>query len=183
MPNAEDLVYCGSCHIKRPYHSFIGRLGAVRKSCAVCRDRSKQRYEQNCEIRHQYYIEHKLERLAYARKNPDYVIAQKIRNYKRNDNVANRPFSEEEYITPLWVEEHLISCDNRCEICQKELKITGYEGCDTEQFTVDRIDDSLAHLKTNCQITCLLCNLSKPKSKKTKIIIVPRKIDSPKIHV
>jgi hypothetical protein len=104
-----------------------------------------------------------LERLIYARKNPDYIISQKINNHKREDRLKGREFTEETYITPLWVAERLIRCDNRCEICQKELKIAGYEGSDTDQISVDRINNDLAHLVSNCQITCLHCNVSKKK--------------------
>jgi len=162
----ELLIYCLGCRCSAPAHSFINKSGKVVKSCLSCRERSKQKYRENCDNRKAYYIAHKVERLLYARKSHDYIIAQKILNYKRNDQIANRPYTEEDYITALWVAERLICCGNKCELCQKELKIAGYEGYDTDQFSVDRINNNLAHLKTNTRITCLHCNLAqKPKLK------------------
>ena len=33
-----------------------------------------------------------------------------------------------------------------------------YQAGDSRQFTVDRIDNNLGHIKTNIRLTCLECN-------------------------
>ena len=47
-----------------------------------------------------------------------------------------------------------------CHHCQNYLKLSGYIKGDPEQFSVDRIDDKLGHMKGYVVISCLRCNRS-----------------------
>ena len=60
-----------------------------------------------------------------------------------------------EYITVKWVLDTLKKVKT-CKYCKGCLDISG-QNC----FSVDRLDNKLAHVKTNCQIICLKCNVSK----------------------
>ena len=154
-------VKCNSCHVYRDQEAFLGINDRIVKSCKFCRDRSHANYNKNSGVVKQYYVDHKLEKLLYARSNPDYVIAQKINNYKREDRARGRVFTDDEYVTPEWVGGRLTECDNHCELCHKQLKIAGYASYDQDQFSIDRIHNRFAHIKSNCMITCLECNLKR----------------------
>ena len=60
-----------------------------------------------------------------------------------------------EYITIDWVLEKLKKTKT-CKYCKKHLDTSGQQS-----FSIDRIDNNLAHTENNCQIICLNCNVSK----------------------
>lgn len=59
------------------------------------------------------------------------------------------------FITANWVMNQLKDT-KMCKYCNKDLDISSVE-C----FSVDRIDNNLAHTEMNCQIICRHCNVSK----------------------
>ena len=78
---------------------------------------------------------------------PPSNVASRINGYKQQDTNSNRLWHEPSYITPNWIINRLAgSC-----IC----------GGDLTDWTVDRIDNRLAHTVDNCQILCRHCNCSK----------------------
>lgn len=112
-----------------------------------------------------YYEQNKDEILKkckqYVKSSLDIIIKHKIQGNKNSDDKYGRSYSEDEYITSDWVKDRLIKCTNNCELCGKGLKLTGYEFRDHDQFSIDRIDNKIAHIQSNCQITCWGCNLDK----------------------
>lgn len=102
---------------------------------------------------------------TYYKKNIDTIISQKISRYKGRDNQKNREYKEENYIDKDWVKEELIKNNCRCQRCKKELKTTGYTFRDGQQFSVDRIITELPHIKQNCQVVCLRCNMEREQKK------------------
>ena len=61
---------------------------------------------------------------------------------------------ESDYIDTDWVIEHM---KGDCCLCGEPMDVTG----DTECFSVDRVDNSIAHVKSNCQIVHRYCNIIK----------------------
>lgn len=97
----------------------------------------------------------------------DRIAKNKIHCYKMSDIKYARPFilgnspdGLPNYITLEWVKAELIKCANHCYHCGKQLKLTHYERCDPDQFSVDRIFNDMAHEPLNCVISCYKCNLT-----------------------
>jgi hypothetical protein len=79
-------------------------------------------------------------------------IADKlITGYKTQDIRAGRKFSEKKFVDADWVVEKLHKCHSCCPACGIEM---------IDCFSVDRIDNRLPHVKTNCRLMCLDCNKS-----------------------
>jgi hypothetical protein len=97
----------------------------------------------------------------YFKSSLDIILNQKIKNHIKADIKYNRHYNEDDYITIEYAKEMLIKCNNKCSLCNIELKLTNFEFQDKQQFSIDRIDNKLAHIKTNCQITCCHCNHKK----------------------
>jgi hypothetical protein len=126
----------------------------------------KQYYEDtkddNTEKRQSYRKEHREKQVEYMKKYSkstlDIIVSNKLTAHRSQDLKHNRQYKEEDYINSEWIKERLIKCSNRCEICQHELKLAGYEFRDPKQWSVDRIDNKIAHIMSNCHITCWNCN-------------------------
>ena len=88
----------------------------------------------------------------------DSILKNRISGHLASD--SNKSFDKEQYITAEWIKEKI----NKTKCCSgvnsKECnRLFDYN--DSESFSVDRINNELAHLKENCQIICVSCNKSK----------------------
>lgn len=83
-------------------------------------------------------------------------VKNKIKSYKTQDKKAKRNYKEHEYINYKWITDRLRRINYKCERCLIPLQPSK----DLYQWTVNRIDNSIAHTKINCEITCLSCNHS-----------------------
>jgi hypothetical protein len=82
-------------------------------------------------------------------------ITKMIQHHKQADIKADRLDNWGEYITPSYAYDTLMKTSN-CKYCLEPLDVMG-DNC----FSIDRIDNNLAHIKSNCQIICLNCNVTK----------------------
>ena len=84
------------------------------------------------------------------------TIRAMIGGAKRNDIRHNR------YDLPNLVDtdfvRHLIEDSETCCYCECILQYRLYQ---SNLGTLERIDNTLGHIKTNCKIACLTCNVSK----------------------
>lgn len=83
----------------------------------------------------------------------------KIENYKKQDKNANRIFNDDEFIDAEFVKELYAKCEMKCCSCCK----TPYEtfndnGMIKTNMSIDRIDNDLPHIKSNCRLLCIDCN-------------------------
>lgn len=120
-------------------------------------EKTKQYYEENKDK----MKECKKEWQQEQKNNLDLIINKKINRYKRSDDKYDRKYDEKIYITNKWVKNRLEECNYKCELCNKALKLTGYEARDLDQFSIDRICNKVSHMIHNCQITCWECNCKK----------------------
>jgi hypothetical protein len=86
----------------------------------------------------------------------------KVEGYKNQDKKKGREYNEEEYISNNWIFEQLEKHGIVCPYCNTQMNL----GLDddnnvTSNITVDRIDNSKAHIKTNCRLSCHQCNVTK----------------------
>jgi hypothetical protein len=87
------------------------------------------------------------------------AIERKIYGHMCADKRAGRTW-DGDYITvdgvfQLWFQQ---GC--KCALCDKGMQLAWRSG-DHEQASIDRIDNALAHIKSNCRLTCLQCNKRK----------------------
>jgi hypothetical protein len=86
-------------------------------------------------------------------------IAKKLRGYKSQDEKWNI-YSDYHFITQERVLEMLNECKYTCYYCQCTLK-QEYTARDPQQWTLDRMDNTMGHNKDNVLISCLSCNLKR----------------------
>jgi hypothetical protein len=86
-------------------------------------------------------------------------IAKKLRGYKAQDDKWEI-YSEYHFVTPEHVTTLLDACKYTCYYCQCALK-QEYTARDPQQWTLDRIDNTMGHNQGNVLISCLACNLKR----------------------
>jgi hypothetical protein len=89
----------------------------------------------------------------------DASILKKLKGYKAQDD-KYEIYSIKHFIKPHEVAEKLTECNYTCYYC-KELLKTEYSSRDMNQWTLDRIDNTMGHNTTNVLISCLGCNLKR----------------------
>ena len=95
--------------------------------------------------------------LEYTLEDQDTIIETKLKGYKRQDEEAGRSITND-FITLKDVKKLLYKQEYKCYICADKVLTDTWEDRCLYQFTLDRIDNSIAHVKTNCLIACYYCN-------------------------
>jgi len=181
----ETVRKCPRCEVELSLSFFDKkRSGVIKKTCRDCLNKAKKDYKKyydnNKDIKKEYEEKNKDKikkyREQYVKENKEYIserdkkyritnidriINGKLQLHKKEDKKYERTYNEEDYINTDWIKNTLITCDNTCSICHRGLKLTNYEYLSKEQFSVDRINNKIAHIQSNCQIICLECNLKK----------------------
>jgi hypothetical protein len=84
-------------------------------------------------------------------------IIAKIRGYKQQDVLKGRE-------TDLCL-EHVLSMmretELKCRYCLCDMLVKYETAREMRQWTVDRIDNDIGHVFTNCHLACLSCNLKR----------------------
>ena len=95
----------------------------------------------------------------------------KITNYKEQDKKAKREYKEDEFITEKWIQQQFEEHDGLiCKYCKQEMKLEVNEfNKVVSDVTVDRIDSKLPHIKSNCTMSCLSCNIRKNSARIEKM--------------
>jgi hypothetical protein len=96
-------------------------------------------------------------------------IEKKIQSYKNQDIKKNK-FTNDN-IKFEQVIEKLISSKLRCFYCKKPTYVLYNKVRDMEQWSLDRIDNDLAHTDNNVVICCLKCNLQRRIQDKEKFLL------------
>ena len=96
-----------------------------------------------------------------ARGDPAEVSAQQLRKVIQRRLVAyKRQDAAKELRFKLMV-DHILGLkeaqSERCAACSIEL-LWAYQPKDTQQFSVDRLDNTTGHIRDNTRLTCLECN-------------------------
>ena len=82
------------------------------------------------------------------------AIQKKLVAYKRQDQTKGLPGFNLKVDDVLRLRD---SQHNRCAACNIEL-LWAYQPKDTQQFSVDRLNNDKSHAKGNVRLTCLECN-------------------------
>lgn len=83
-------------------------------------------------------------------------LKQLIKGYKRQDEKKNRKWQENEYVTATWIEKEFQK-NKKCGHCKDEMTM---EKNSQVGISVNRRDNNLPHIKSNCYLTCVHCNVS-----------------------
>jgi len=157
---------CSSC--KKDY-----KLGDFKRGCSilktcincrVCHNLSKKRNmcihnKEKCSCRicgGSVFCPHDIQK-SKCKKCSDPVkitILNMIKNSKRSDKVKNR-FDELNYIDYSFVKNLVDNCNNQCYYCSCELQYINYAN---NLATIERLDNDIGHIKSNCVIACRYCN-------------------------
>lgn len=95
--------------------------------------------------------------LEYTQEEQDTIIETKIKGYKRQDEAAGRVITND-FIKVSDVKKLLYKQENKCYVCGDIVLMDAWEDMCLYQFTLDRIDNNISHVKTNCLIACYYCN-------------------------
>lgn len=87
-------------------------------------------------------------------------IETKIQGHRKNDRLKFPLQENTDFVTPTWVYDQLMENSN-CRLCFKEMQLHSWKYLSPDQFTLDRLDDTIGHLKSNIQIVCFGCNQQK----------------------
>ena len=123
--------------------------------------RQKKHYEEYkeeiLERQKEYYENNKeeiLEKCSIYRKSNG-AIKEKLSSSRESDVMYNREFNiDEEYVKELLENQNY-----KCSRCNINVKMEWTENKDLEQFSINRLDNKIGHIKGNCEITCWGCNL------------------------
>jgi hypothetical protein len=163
------MVKCSRCHDWHHPADFMSNDRNV-KSCKTCREKRKKSYEKHAKKRREYakeYHEKNAERLLKQTK--DYYKNQKllyplntkfkqmIHSSIKSDKNSNRPYDrsdyiDEEFLNFLWDQDQLCFY---CR-CQMTLEFT----INPNKVSIQRLDNDLPHIKTNCVLSCYSCNVN-----------------------
>ena len=85
-------------------------------------------------------------------------INQKICGYRSQD-IHKKLLSESEFVDIKKVVYLMIECKNLCFYCKQSVQVLYDHVREPMQWTLERINNSFGHNKTNVVIACLNCNL------------------------
>ena len=85
-------------------------------------------------------------------------ICNKISGYKSQD-VEKNLFNGPEFVDYKTVLQKMTECKNQCYYCKNLVHVLYEFVREPKQWTLERIDNKLGHVKTNVVIACLNCNL------------------------
>jgi hypothetical protein len=177
----DEIRKCARC--KCGYYDIdfgFNRLNKPYKTCNKCRlyyeenkeeiktkvrKYSRENKEKITENKKEYYRENKDEidkkNKLHRKSTLEILLKAKFKDHKREDKHYNRLYKDDEFVTIEYIKDLLIKCNNCCCLCFKQLKLTNFDFLDKDQFTIDRIDNTKAHIIGNVQIACLSCNVKK----------------------
>tara|TARA_R110000868_G_scaffold87702_1_gene245022 strand:- start:46 stop:645 length:600 start_codon:yes stop_codon:yes gene_type:complete len=119
--------------------------------------------------RQPYSIEKKEHQQQYdINRKLEYPLKVKIKNIirgsKESDKKNNRTYNEEDYITRVFLMSLYETQQGKCfyENCNCEMTLDFNKSCRTPtQISIQRLDNEIAHIKSNCVFSCFFCNVVK----------------------
>ena len=109
------------------------------KECGICEHNKRKRTCKECG-------------------NELHLTIQNIVKYSRAKDKKNNIYDENNFIDYDYVKNLIIESNDKCCYCEIQLQFIHY---DKDLATIERINNSLGHIKGNCLIACKLCNCAK----------------------
>ena len=84
-------------------------------------------------------------------------LAEKIISHKEEDNKKGFIWKDEDYVNEKWFRDMVFRQRYCCKNCNNAI-ILDYGFGDDLQYSIDRMDNDLPHIMSNCNIVCYNCN-------------------------
>ena len=151
-------ITCSHCNVEKDDEFFKDGNDYVKfKMCSLCRD--KNRIIQMCE-------HGKFKSCCYDCIHPAKLRLRKICvSTKQSDKIYNR-YDSVNHIDYEHLKELLFESMYKCAHCKGQMQLSTFND---NLCTIDRLDDSIGHIKGNCVLACRKCNYTKPKKKNIPI--------------
>ncbi len=109
------------------------------------------------------FLHDEKENQFYTQLSIEQYLRSKIRGYYRQDQNAGRIIDDDEqYIDYEWMMKKLEKSDYNCYYCKCCFEFNiNKEDQITSNISFDRVDSKKSHIKSNCVVSCVLCNTSK----------------------
>lgn len=88
------------------------------------------------------------------------AITKKLHGYKQQDS-KHMIYSKHHFIPIDTTVQRLVESKLKCLYCEQKLMLFYKESKQDNQWTLDRIDNSMGHNSNNVVISCLECNLKR----------------------
>jgi hypothetical protein len=85
-------------------------------------------------------------------------FTQKWRGYRQQDQDKGW-YLPDQLVTVDEIHQLLCDCHTLCFYCRQPMKVLYEQVRDPMQWTLERIDNSMGHIRGNVQIACLQCNV------------------------
>ncbi len=86
-----------------------------------------------------------------------------VNHSRKADKKSNREYAVDEYVTKAYLESIRRQQENMCCYCGIEMQ--NVNRMLPDGATVQRLDNTLAHVKTNCVLACHQCNVRRSESR------------------
>tara|TARA_R110000796_G_scaffold4086_3_gene15579 strand:+ start:2663 stop:3310 length:648 start_codon:yes stop_codon:yes gene_type:complete len=165
--NLEEIQYirCCRCRVKKTIDLFKVRAntGVRIKSCiSCCNNRKKckcnKRYDHCKECNPTIFCEHNRER--YSCKKCSDPIKLSVSAWISNSRCAdkkNNKYDADHFIDTDFC-EGLIEDYTLCYYCEIPMQLVNF---DSNLATIERLDNKIGHIKSNCVLACRTCNYGK----------------------
>ena len=174
MSNLRD-IRCPRCKCYRKQEDFISKERVV-KSCVKCREVQKKYADKNRGKEKEYRNDNadKLKHLYQAnrdkqkKENPLHIkVKYMVCDSKRNDKNRNRTYEENDYITRSFLKEMWVKQNGVCyyKDCECKLLLEFNKDCrNPNQISIQRLDNNIAHIQSNCVLSCFNCNVKRKET-------------------
>jgi hypothetical protein len=116
--------------------------GKFRNSCKLCGGSSICEHD-------------KFKQICYLCNDPVVLtIKQMVHSSKASDIKKNR-YDPIHFIEYDFVQQLITDCQDKCYYCKCEMQYTYFT---KNKATIERLDNSIGHIKSNCVIACWDCN-------------------------
>jgi len=168
---SDKTVKCPRCKCFRTEKDFI-KNNRLLKTCINCRNNSKnfRLKHQMCIHNLQKYFCRKCDGTQICKDNKQIYLCKKCSNpisvsirqwiftSKQSDKKYNR-YDADRFIDKCFLKE-LVKDYPNCYYCEVQLQ---YFDFNDTLATIERLDNSKGHIKSNCVIACRKCNLSRER--------------------
>jgi len=148
-----DKRKCVHCRNELVLNLFkVKKDGSFTKGCVNCLESKRQNKIQN-------YCEHNMEK-CYCKicTDPIHITIRRIIIHSREGDKKNNRYDETNFIDYNFVKNLIDKSNNKCFYCDCELQYNNYSD---NLGTIERLSNSIGHIKNNCVIACRTCNLAK----------------------
>ena len=150
--------YCTTCHSAQGA-SINGKIiiHELNKKHLVTREWIWCALTRSTDFNDVLFYESETDKTELTEENLNRYINNKIRNYKMQDEKANRKINSNKHVTPEWFIKRI---NGNCCNCGCRFEFEVKNGYLTNTITAQRKDNSVAHEVDNCEAWCFYCNCS-----------------------